>query len=208
MENAKAVELEDHRDAIRKEHEHTKRREPLHSRNNRGERRISPSMYKFLLAFHIIVSVGWLGTAYSKFILELAAMMANDPDISKTIYTTMKNLSIAFPILAIPTIITGVLLSLCTKWGLIKYYWVLAKFVLSVGVIVTAISLDGRFIDQSISALSRQSMGKDAVLGIVSAPTILLVSLTVAHLIMLVAATFISVYKPWGKTWFGQRKKV
>jgi hypothetical protein len=208
MENEKAAELEHHRDALRKEHEHTKRREASNSRNNRGERRVSPSMYKFLLASHIIVSVGWLGTAYAKFILELAAMTTNSQDISKTIYLTMKNLSIAFPILAIPTILTGVLLSLCTKWGLIKYYWVVTKFVLAVGVIVTAISLDGRFIEQSISALSRQAMGKDAVLGIVSAPTILLIALTVAHLIMLVAATFISIYKPWGKTWFGRRKKV
>jgi hypothetical protein len=176
----------------------------LNSRNNRGERRVSPSMYKFLLASHIVVSVGWLGTAYAKFILELAAITTSAPDISKTIYSTMKYLSIAFPILAIPTIITGILLSLCTKWGLIKYYWVVAKLVLAVGVIVTAISLDGRLIDQSISALSSQSMDK----GIVSAPTILLISLTVAHLIMLVAATFITVYKPWGKTWFGRRKKV
>jgi uncharacterized membrane protein len=204
MKNEKATELEHHRDALRREHENTKRRETLNSRNNLNERRVSKSMYKFLLAFHIIVSVGWLGTAYAKFILELAAMTTNSPDISKTIYSTMKNLSIAFPIMAIPTIITGILLSLSTKWGLVKYYWIVTKFVLTVGVIVTAISLDGRYIEQSISALSRQ----DAVLGIVSAPTILLISLTVAHLIMLVAATFISVYKPWGKTWFGRRNKV
>jgi hypothetical protein len=91
---------------------------------------------------------------------------------------------------------------------LINYYWVVTKFVLSVGVIVTAISLDGYYIDQSISALSSQAMDKGTVLGIASAPTILLMSLTVAHLIMLGAATFISVYKPWGKTWFGRRKKV
>jgi hypothetical protein len=203
MENEKAAELEHHRDALRKLNVQTKKRETIYSRNNRGERRVSPSMYKFLLALHIMVSVGWLGTAYAKFILQLAAMMTNDPDISISIYSTMKNLSIAFPILAIPTIITGVLLSLSTKWGLIKYYWVVTKFVLSVGVIVTAISLDGHFIDQSISALSGQAMDKS--MG-TSTPTILLISLTVAHLIMLGAATFISVYKPWGKTWFGRRK--
>jgi hypothetical protein len=51
-------------------------------------------------------------------------------------------------------------------------------------------------------------MDKGTVLGIAAAPMILLISLTVVHLIMLGAATFISVYKPWGKTWFGQLKKV
>jgi hypothetical protein len=34
----------------------------------------------------------------------------------------------------------------------------------------------------------------------------ILISLSIAHLLMLGAATVISVYKPWGKTWFGRRK--
>ena len=35
-----------------------------------------------------------------------------------------------------------------------------------------------------------------------------MISLAVVHLLMLGAATVISVYKPWGKTWFTQRKAV
>jgi uncharacterized membrane protein len=165
-------------------------------------------MYKFLLASHIIISVGWLGTAFAKLVLEISAITTSAPDLSRALYLAMEKLNIAFPILAISTLVTGVLLSLGTKWGLLEHYWLVTKLVLTVGVILTAIQLDERFIRLSISALSRQSMDNGKILGVASAPTILLVSLTVAHLLMLGAATVISVYKPWGKTRFGRRKQV
>jgi hypothetical protein len=178
----------------------------LFSRNKHGERRVSPSMYKFLLASHIIVSVGWLGTAFAKLILELAAITSGAPNLSGALYLSMEKLNIAFPILAISTFVSGVLLSLGTKWGLLQHYWIVTKLVLTVGVIVTAIQLDERFIRLSISALSSQSTDNGTIPGIALSPTILLISLTVAHLLMLGAATVISVYKPWGKTRFGRRK--
>jgi hypothetical protein len=55
---------------------------------------------------------------------------------------------------------------------------------------MTAVQLDGRFAEQVIAA---------------SAPPTLLLSLVVAHVLMLASATVLSVYKPWGKTWFGRR---
>jgi uncharacterized membrane protein len=180
----------------------------LFYRNKNGERRVSPSMYKFLLTSHIIVSVGWLGTAFAKLVLEFSAITTSAPDLSRALYLAMEKLNIAFPILAISTLVTGVLLSLGSKWGLFENFWIVTKLVLTVGVIVTAIQLDGRFIRLSISALSKQSMDNGMILGIAPAPTILLISLTVAHLLMLGVATVISVYKPWGKTRFGRRKQM
>lgn len=167
------------------------------SLNKRGVRRVSPSLYKLYLASHIIVSVGWLGTAYTKFFLELAAIMAESADVSKALLVAIEKLHVAFPIMAIATIVTGVLLSLGTKWGILKHYWVAVKLVLTIGVISTAIQLDDRFVRQSISSLSGQKM----------TPMIPLICLTAAHMLMLGAATVISVYKPWGKTWFGRRFK-
>jgi hypothetical protein len=87
--------------------------------------------------------------------------------------------------------VTGVLLSAGTRWGLLEHYWVVAKLVVTVGVITTAVQLDGRFAEQVIAA---------------SAPPTLLLSLVMAHVLMLASATALSVYKPWGKTWFGRRR--
>jgi hypothetical protein len=180
----------------------------LFSRNKRGERRVSPPVYKLLLAAHIIVSGGWLGIAFAKLVLAVAAATAGAPDVSDALYVSMEVVNVAFPPAAIGTIVTGVLLSLGTKWGLLQHYWVATKLALAVGVIVTGIALVDRLIRQSISAPSGQVVDDGTILGIASAPTTLLISLSVAHVLVLGAAAVVSVYKPWGKTWFGRRKVV
>lgn len=83
--------------------------------------------------------------------------------------------NIAFPPAAIGTLVTGVLLSMGTKWGLLQHYWVATKLALSVGVIVTSIALVDRLIRQSISAPSVQAVEYSTILGIASAPTTLLI---------------------------------
>lgn len=166
---------------------------------------MSPQVYKLLLAAHIIVSVGWLGIVFAKLVLGLAAMKSGAPAVSDALYVSMEVVNVAFPPAAIGTLVTGVLLSLGTKWGLLRHYWVATKLALTVGVIVTGIALVNRLIRQSISAPSGQAVDSGTMLGIASAPT-LLISLSVAHVLMLGIATVVSVYKPWGKTWFGRRK--
>jgi hypothetical protein len=84
-----------------------------------------------------------------------------------------------------------------TKWGLLHHYWVVTKLVLTVGVIATAVQLGDRLLRQAVAAPSAPLAG-DA--------TTLLLALSLAHLLMLGVATVLSVYKPWGKTWFGRRR--
>src|SRR5207302_5948069 len=177
----------------------------LISHNQQGERRVSPSLYRLLLTAHIIASVGWLGVVFAKLVLGLAAMTTRAPGVSDALYVSMNVLNGAFPPLAISTIVTGVLLSLGTKWGLLQHYWVATKLALTVGVIATAVQLADRLARQSIAAPSGPAADAVTILGSASAPALLL-SLSVAHLLMLGAATVISVYKPWGKTWFARRK--
>ncbi len=173
----------------------------MFSRNPRGERRVSSPVYKLLLTAHIIISVGWLGVVLAKLVLGLAAVTTSAPDVSAALYVSMNVLNVAFPPVAIATIITGVLLSLGTKWGLLQHYWVVTKLVLTVGVIATAVQLGDRLVRQSAGVPDAPT-----VLGM--APVLaLLISLAVVHLLMLGAATVLSVYKPWGKTWFGRREK-
>lgn len=177
----------------------------LFSRNRRGERRVSPQAFKLLLAAHIIVSVGWLGVVVAKLVLGLAAITSNAHDISDALYVAMKVVDVIFLPAAIATVVTGVLLSLGTKWGLLRHYWVATKLALTVGVIVTGIALVDRLVRQSISASSGQAVADGTILGVAYAPA-LLISLSVAHVLMLGVATVVSVYKPWGKTRLGRRR--
>ena len=173
------------------------------SRNKQGERRLSPSQYKLLLTAHVVVSVGWLGVVLAKIVLKVFAMTTGAPEIAAALYVATERLNIAFPPLAIGTIVTGVLLSLGTKWGLVQHYWVATKIVLTVGVIATAVQLGTR-----IPQPTGRAVEESTILGLASSPMVLLLSLSIAHLIMLLAATVLSTYKPWGKTWFGRRRAV
>lgn len=161
---------------------------------------MSPQLYKLLLAAHIIVSVGWLGIVFANLVLGLAAIASETPEVSDALYSSMKVVNVAFLPAAIATIATGVLLSLGTKWGLLRHYWVATKIALTAGVTATALALGGRLVRQSISAVDDET-----ILGIASAPTFL-ISLSAAHVLMLGVATVVSVYKPWGKTRLDRRK--
>ena len=134
---------------------------------------MSAPFYKLLLTAHIIVSVGWLGVVFAKLVLGLAALRTNAPDVSATLYASMDVVNVAFPPLAIGTIVSGDLLSLGTKWGLLQHYWVLTKLVLTVGVIATAVQLGGRLARQAIAAPVGPAANADLILGIASAPTLL-----------------------------------
>lgn len=166
---------------------------------------MSPPMYKLLLTTHIVVSVGWLGVAAAKLVLGIGAVATADPDIPDALYTSMKILNTLFPPAAVATLLTGVALSLGTKWGLLHYYWVLVKLGLTVGVITTGILFVDQLIRQSLTVTSGQAANVGVLPEIGSAPMVL-ISLSLAHALMLAAAVVLSVYKPWGKTGFGRSR--
>ncbi len=179
----------------------------MFSRDKRGVRRVSQPVYKLLLTAHVVVSGAWLGIAFAKIILGVAAVTSVAPAAFRPLYLSMEAVNVAFPPTAIATLVTGVLLSMGTKWGLLQYYWVATKLALTVGVVVTGIALVDRLIQRSVSA---PSVGDGTILGAASAPAAapaaLLISLSAAHVLMLGVATVLSVYKPLGRTPFGQRK--
>jgi hypothetical protein len=177
----------------------------LVSRPNQAVRRLVPSAYKLSLTTHVILSVGWLGVVVAKLVLGLAALASRSPGVADALYVAMNVLNVAFPPLAIGTIVTGVVLSLGTKWGLLQHYWVATKLVLTVGVVVTAVQLTDRIIRQASVAPAGPLADAAATLGTASALP-LLTGLAVTHLLMLATATVLSVYKPWGKTWLARDK--
>jgi hypothetical protein len=174
------------------------------SRTKQGARRVSPPVYKVMLAAHIIASGAWLGVVLAKVILELAAITAAAPEIAGALYLAIGAVNTAFPPLAIATMVSGVILSLGTKWGLLQHYWVATKLVLTVGVIATAVQLGSRITRPAHATLAREAVGDGAILEFLTAPETLLLSLSLAHVLMLGLATVVSIYKPWGRTGIGR----
>jgi hypothetical protein len=167
---------------------------------------VTPPVYRLLLTTHIMVSVGWLGVVFAKLVLGFRAMASDAPGVSDSLYAAMEMVNVAFPPAAVATLVTGVLLSLGTRWGVLRHYWVATKLALCLGVIVTGVAFVDRLVQRSVSAPSVRAVGEGTVLDVASVPATLLISLSEAHVLMLGAATVLSVYKPWGRIPLGRQE--
>jgi hypothetical protein len=147
---------------------------------------MTPRLRKFALTAHITSSVGWLGAVVAYLALAIAGLTAQDAQVMRSAYLAME-LTGWFVIvpLSLASLLTGLVQSLGTEWGLFRYYWILVKFALTIGA-VTILLLH-------MPAVSRMS-------GVTS---------EVVHagggVLVLLTATTLSVYKPWGRTRYGWR---
>jgi hypothetical protein len=91
-----------------------------------------PALRRATLAAHIVCSVGWLGAAGAYLALGVAAEVNIQPQIVRAAWIGME-LSGWFVIvpLACLALLTGLVLSLGTPWGLFKHYWVVSALVLT-----------------------------------------------------------------------------
>jgi hypothetical protein len=155
-------------------------------------RRVSPGLYKLLLTTHLVVSVSWLGVAATKLAIGLAIEAADSQERADALFLAFDAVNVVFPVAALSTLISGIVLSLGTKYGLLRFYWVVTKLLLTVAVIITSVQIGPR-----ITALMAN--------GVQELPLRALLALSITHVLMLVAATVMSTYKPWSRTWFGRR---
>ena len=141
-----------------------------------------PKARKTWLLLHVVTSVGWLGVTVGMLVLALAAFDAPQ------LYQAMELLGdlVVLP-LALGALATGVVLSVGTKWGLVKHKWVLVKFVLTVvAVVATTFSLRSSLHEAADGAVG--TAGGDVLAAAC-------VSLT-----LYTFNTVLSVFKPWGRT--------
>jgi hypothetical protein len=104
---------------------------------------------------------------------------------------------------SLASLLTGLILALFTRWGLLRHYWVLAKLLINV--------LASIIVLMYVQSLS--SLADIAAASTVSGAELLSLrgSDSVEHsgvaLLALLVATILSVYKPRGVTRYGQRKQ-
>ena len=103
--------------------------------------------------------------------------------------------------LALGALITGLIQSLFTEWGLIRHYWVATKLVLAIiGVTILVAHMRGTvgtlagLTPEALAAASSDQLKLHLVVHAAGGLAILLV------------ATTLSIFKPWGKTSYGKRK--
>ncbi len=164
---------------------------------------MTPGLRKFALTAHVTSSIGWFGAVAGFLALAVAGLGSQDREMVRAAYLAM-NLTTWFVIvpLALASLLTGVVSSLGTKWGLFRYYWVLVKLLITI--LATIILLVHT---QPISLLA----GAVAKTTVFSADLhrlqIQMVAASGAALLVLLVLTALSVYKLQGMTRYGQRKQ-
>jgi SNF family Na+-dependent transporter len=161
-----------------------------------------PALRKFVLAVHLTVSVGWVGAVAAYIPFDVANVTSRDPETLRTAYLAMESIarSIIVP-LALASLLTGLVVSLGTKWGLFRHYWVLISLVLTT--LATVVLL---LETQTISALA--AMAADPT---TSGDHLRAMPSTLGHSLggtaVLLVILVLNVYKPRGMTRYGWRKE-
>jgi hypothetical protein len=161
-----------------------------------------PRLRKFMLTVHIASSVGLLGAVAVFLVLAVIGLTSEDGEMVRAAYVAMGVTAwVVIVPLAFASLLIGIVESLGTRWGLFRHYWILAKLVLTALVVVV---------------LLVQMRGINTVAGVAAATTLSSADLRevrlsfVLHagggLLVLLLPLGLSVYKPRGRTRYGQRK--
>jgi hypothetical protein len=164
---------------------------------------MTPRPRKLALTAHVTVSVGWLGAVGAYLALAISGLTSASDQQVRAAYLAMDLVgwSVIVP-LAFATIATGLVQSLGTEWGLIRHYWVAAKFLMTVGATIVLVVHMWKVSNMAAIAAQAAAFGPDLEelrTGLVLHPA--------GGLLVLLAATVLSVNKPWGRTPYGRRKQ-
>jgi hypothetical protein len=157
-------------------------------------RRMRPRMRKAALVVHILTAGAWIGLDVMLGVLVFTALFTTDPATAALCYQVLPLL--AWPLVAssLACLASGVVLGLGTHYGLVRYWWVAVKLALNIVLAllvwyVLRPGLDGA-----------ADYGRELLSG--AEPTADVTTLVYPPIVStstLVVATFLAVYKPWGR---------
>ena len=159
----------------------------------------SSPMRKFILFAHVTTSVGLLGPVASFLLLSIFGIVSSNVQLVQASYVLLMPLT-AYLILplVVASLLIGIISSLGTSWGLVRYYWVAAKLLLtSVTLIVLLLQMNAI---AQLSAIAATRMVTDGDMGL----RIRMIVHAGGGLGVLLLIMILSMWKPKGVTPFGQ----
>ena len=156
-----------------------------------------PRWRKLALTAHVGASVGWLGAVAAFLVLAVIGLRSLDDTTVRSLYPTLDLLGwyVIVPF-SVAALVTGLVQSLGTQWGIFKHYWVVAKLLLTVGASLLLL-LHMQLVRSAAVAAGGGTLGAD--------PRRRLVADAAAAFVVLAVAVVLSVYKPQGLTPWGVR---
>ncbi|OLZ43544.1 hypothetical protein [Amycolatopsis keratiniphila] len=163
---------------------------------------MTPRLRKLSLTVHIATSLGWLGAVAAFLALAIVGLATEDIQSARAAYlaTEMVSWLVIVP-LSFAALISGLIQSWGTTWGLLRHYWVTFKLLLTTLATIVLL-VHTRVIDHVAATAGQAALPLEPLSGM---RTQLVVDAAAAILILL-ATTALAVYKPRGLTRYGQRK--
>jgi hypothetical protein len=172
-------------------------------RESRAPVIMRPRLRKLALTAHVVSSVGWLGAVAGFLALAVVGVSSDDVQQVRAVYVAMDVIAwfVIVP-LAFASLLTGLVQSLGTPWGLIRHYWVVLKLVLTVvATIVLLLQMEGISFIADVARDTTMSSGEHR-----GTRTSLLLHAG-GGLLVLLMTTVLAIYKPPGLTRYGRRKQ-
>lgn len=159
---------------------------------------MSPRLRKFVLTVHVVASVGWIGAVAAYLALVAAALTSEDDETVRAAFLAMELTYYVLVPMALLALLSGLVQSLGTSWGLFRHYWIAFKFVLTL-VASVVLLLNMRTVNSLADAAADDAAELPAA------------GHQLLHagvgLLVLLAAVSLGVYKPRGLTRRGRRKQ-
>jgi hypothetical protein len=151
-------------------------------------------MRKLALVLHLTASIGWIGAVGAFLALAIAAVSGGESSVAKAACVSMGFLiSRVIVPLAFAGLLSGILSSLVSSWGLFRHYWVVIKLLLTLAAIGVLLAQVGP-IEQLATGVAQASRLRPLIHA-------------AGGLLVLLAIQVLGVYKPRGLTRYGWRKQ-
>ncbi|MBX7198485.1 MAG: hypothetical protein K1X51_03840 [Rhodospirillaceae bacterium] len=154
------------------------------------------------MTLHVSTSVGLVGAIGVFLALAIAGAFHRDSEIVRASYIAMNvgTTAVIVP-LCVGALLTGVIQSLLTPWGLIRHYWVVVKLALTM-LAVAVLMLHTQPIAAMADAVKVSALAPDQFYG----QRIQLIVASAGALVVGLSAVVLSIFKPAGLTPYGWRK--
>ena len=165
---------------------------------------MGPATRKTVLVVHVLSSVGWFGAVAAFLALGLEGLASAEPRLVGGVYLATQLITwyVIVP-MGVLAFASGLVQSVGTPWGLLRYWWVLFKLVLTSGALVLL------FLHIGIVDTAAAHVGANGMSGMGSTEQVRLqlVVDSAAAAAVLAITTLLSVAKPRGETPFRRRAR-
>ncbi|WP_094979784.1 DUF2269 domain-containing protein [Rhodococcus pyridinivorans] len=161
--------------------------------------RLSPRARLAARTVHIGAAAGWFGAVLTYLVVAAATLPGAAPAPTVGGYQVLALITVVVLVpLSAATLVTGLVCSLGTSWGLLRHYWVLFKLVATAVLLLYTRSIE------NAATIAAKPQWSDADRRVLADPTHVVHAS--AALVVLVTALVLAVFKPRGLTRYGQRR--